>query len=593
MILVAFVTGDLGFVNTKPFGKFTLTDPGPRKRGEIGVFKRTHFCSSLWWLFGVRDTDERESRMDTTVEDIASQEFKSPLRKLVLFFQRSRDQWKAKHHALKYQEKIAQNQARAVEKSRDFWRKRAEEAEQESRRLTAEVAALKKNDVILSSDRELIESFNQKPAGHFHSIGMILCFLKLVLSSIGCRPAARALKLLAALLPGGFFPSANGGQLWLLRVGLYELQRPREPAEDWVWMIDHTIQTGHGKCFVVFAFRQSLWEKKIADAIAEDPDATVALEHRDLSVWMIERVDSSTGDIVHEQLKRLSKETGIVPCCVISDQGADVRNGGEQFCDVEGHKSVMLHDISHAVANALKRQLEKCPKWTGFMADANQFKTKVRQSHCAFLMPPELKTKARWMNLEPLVAWSQRALAFLDNPKEGLHRAKVPVNSKTIKARLGWLGTHREAIGEWTTLMDAASTTRQFIRINGYHQTTPRKLKTLLSRFTDGPARALCEEVQQFVVTQSSRAGKQHFPGCTEILESLIGKGKQLMGSTKNGYTKSLLGLAASVTDLTAKTVLAALNSTTVSDVQKWVEEKLGLSLQAQKQRALPQPATE
>ena len=71
-------------------------------------------------------------------------EFKSPIRKLVLFFQKSRDQWKAKHQELKRQEKKAQNQVRAVEKSRDLWRNKAERADRECRRLATEVAALKK-----------------------------------------------------------------------------------------------------------------------------------------------------------------------------------------------------------------------------------------------------------------------------------------------------------------------------------------------------------------------------------------------------------------------------------------------------------------
>ena len=83
--------------------------------------------------------------------------------------------------------------------------------------------------------------------GHSHSVGLIQTFLRLAVSSIGYRPAARALRIVAPMLPGGRFPSANGGQFWLLRMGLSELRRPKERADDWVWLIDHTIQTGHGK----------------------------------------------------------------------------------------------------------------------------------------------------------------------------------------------------------------------------------------------------------------------------------------------------------------------------------------------------------
>lgn len=70
--------------------------------------------------------------------------WKSPLRKLVRFFQRSRDQWKRKHHALKKDIKREQNQRRAVERSRQHWREKATRAERRVCELEAALGALKK-----------------------------------------------------------------------------------------------------------------------------------------------------------------------------------------------------------------------------------------------------------------------------------------------------------------------------------------------------------------------------------------------------------------------------------------------------------------
>ena len=86
---------------------------------------------------------------------------------------------------------------------------------------------------------------------------------------------------------------------------------------------------------------------------------------------------------------------------------------------------------------------------------------------------------------------------------------------------------------------------------------------------------------------QSSRAGTQRLPGSSEVLESLIGKGKQLAGRNNNGYTKSVLGMAAAVMNFSVETVTAALNSTKARDVQAWIKDHIGTSLQAQRQRAL------
>ena len=77
--------------------------------------------------------------METT-----QREWKSPAWKLVAFFQKSRDGWKAKQQALQVSLKKERNQVRAVEQSRASWRSRAEAAEQLAARLAAELAALEK-----------------------------------------------------------------------------------------------------------------------------------------------------------------------------------------------------------------------------------------------------------------------------------------------------------------------------------------------------------------------------------------------------------------------------------------------------------------
>lgn len=70
--------------------------------------------------------------------------FRSPRHKVAQFLERSRDLWKSKHHELKKQVKLAYNQVRAVEKSRQMWRERAQGAERELRRLDKKNIAFSK-----------------------------------------------------------------------------------------------------------------------------------------------------------------------------------------------------------------------------------------------------------------------------------------------------------------------------------------------------------------------------------------------------------------------------------------------------------------
>jgi hypothetical protein len=70
---------------------------------------------------------------------------KSPLPKLVLFFRRSRNRWKAKYRVLKDEHKLMGNQVRAVERSREKWRQDAQQARQQLRQLQQELQQYKKS----------------------------------------------------------------------------------------------------------------------------------------------------------------------------------------------------------------------------------------------------------------------------------------------------------------------------------------------------------------------------------------------------------------------------------------------------------------
>jgi predicted nucleic acid-binding Zn-ribbon protein len=75
---------------------------------------------------------------------MATAEFKSPKRKLVDFFRRSRDGWKRKYQESKRRNKQLSNQVRAVEKSRAHWKEVAKEERRKARQLEQQLEELKR-----------------------------------------------------------------------------------------------------------------------------------------------------------------------------------------------------------------------------------------------------------------------------------------------------------------------------------------------------------------------------------------------------------------------------------------------------------------
>jgi len=409
-------------------------------------------------------------------------------------------------------------------------------------------------------------------------------FLRLALGAkTGFRGAAKALEIVSSLFPTNeLAPSPNGGQMWLLRLGLYELSRPKEHADDWVWITDHTIQVGQVKCFLVVGARLSAWEAKRAD-----PDRPAELEHEDLSVWMIEPVEGSDGATVERQLLELSQQTGVVPRELLSDGGGDVQNGIKRFC-ASHPQTTGRKDVAHAAANIVKHELNDDTSWASFLQEASHAKAKMRQTQLAFLLPPELKAKARWMNLDPLLVWSRKVMAFVATPRPV---PGVSLEADELEQQMGWIRRYQEPLAAWSEMLEATATSLSYIREHGYHADAKQELEVELAPFTRGketPASRVASGLLTFVAGQSSDlpAG-QRLLGSSEVLESLIGKSKQLEGQhSKSGFTKMILGAAASVTKLTRQTLQAALAKVKTRHVAQWVQKNLGISVQGQRMHA-------
>lgn len=65
----------------------------------------------------------------------AIDEYRSPPRKIIAMLKKGRDDLREKYRALMKQLRVAENQVRVVEKSRETWRMRAEASQAELREL--------------------------------------------------------------------------------------------------------------------------------------------------------------------------------------------------------------------------------------------------------------------------------------------------------------------------------------------------------------------------------------------------------------------------------------------------------------------------
>jgi hypothetical protein len=94
---------------------------------------------------------------------------------------------------------------------------------------------------------------------HHYGVRSVLVVVSLVVSAAtSLRGAGRALagmQACAGLVSGP--PSWSSPRVWFLRLGYYKLTRTQEEGRDWVWIVDHVVQTGQEKCVLLGGIRLS------------------------------------------------------------------------------------------------------------------------------------------------------------------------------------------------------------------------------------------------------------------------------------------------------------------------------------------------
>ncbi len=192
-----------------------------------------------------------------------------------------------------------------------------------------------------------------KPFAHIYKLYTIQLAIEMILFSHNSfRGAMKNFNLFGRYHPVET-PSWVTIENWVLRFGLHQLQKKKEKRDDWIFILDHTVQSGTQKGLVILGV-----------PMAQLNETGYNLSHQDTQVLKIIIDNHSTGEMIVQYLDDLSEEVGI-PMQIISDHGSDIKKGIELFC--EKHDTVCYtYDITHDIALLLKKLLQHNEKWKAF-----------------------------------------------------------------------------------------------------------------------------------------------------------------------------------------------------------------------------------
>jgi hypothetical protein len=404
---------------------------------------------------------------------------------------------------------------------------------------------------------------------------VVTTFLRLVQLGIPLRAAGRVLEFVARSFGLPFSaPDWTTGRMWLLRFGLAQLLAAEEPADDWVWLIDHSVQIGKEKVLAILGIR------RVDLPMPERP-----LRADDLALIDLVPMERATREDVAARLEEAAARAG-VPCAIVDDRGVDL-NGGVQIFRRGHPRTVEIYDVKHKGACLLKARLEKDPSWAAFSAELARARCAIQQTELGPLTPPASKPKARFMNLGGQLDWADGVLRLLDRAPGDLP-SWLPADR--LDAKLGWLRGFRGELGRWRRCQAAVDAAVEVVGREGLHAGTAADLGAALPVAEGGTAgHHLAEELLGFVRAQAELVPPGgRLPGSTDVLESCFGRFKVLeKDHAKGGFTSLLLGFGSLFAEATLENVLGAMRAVPTLWVKAWCSAHLGQTLQSKRVEAL------
>ena len=335
---------------------------------------------------------------------------------------------------------------------------------------------------------------------------------------------------------------------WVKKLGYYTLTKPKPVANDWVILLDHSIQLSPSKLFVIWGIR------------ASTIDFSRPVQYQDLEPLWLSASPHWTGDFIGELLERLQASLGHIAYAV-GDYGSDIRKG----LRVAGIPHV--HDVTHRIALILKRLYADDPSYQDISQRFAQIRRQFGQTPASHLRPPHQRTKSRYHNLQPIAEYGQNVLAYLASPPSSMP------GDAAFREAMSWMTedhTFFEELSEVTTFV--CEVERQ-VKHHGLSALTEEHCRHLLTPVSTPKGRCFTFDILVSLHTTLALTTVKDAILCTsDILESAFGKYKNYVSrNPMAGISDLALCLAAFTCSLSSQEISEALEHTTVHDVMNWV----------------------
>lgn len=242
--------------------------------------------------------------------------------------------------------------------------------------------------------------------GHRFSVQLImLCVLIYVRTGCGLRTVVDILRIFEEVLGESFgkVPCYNSVANWVRKLGLSVYQDDVPKEQKYAVVIDESIMINKEKLLLVLGFN--------AD------HEGLPLGHKDVTVLDMKIGECFKRNDIKSSLESVSEAVGAPPEYGVSD-GAHNLVGGFKDAGICHHL-----DISHTLGNCMKHVYGKDSEFLALTEKLGKIRLQYHLTNKAWLLPPNMRAMARFMNLRDWIDWAEKLLGFYDALEEDMKEA--------------------------------------------------------------------------------------------------------------------------------------------------------------------------
>ena len=352
-------------------------------------------------------------------------------------------------------------------------------------------------------------------------------------------------------------PSHSTIILWSKKFGLYHIERKIPRSNDWVIILDESIEFGNEKMLVILGIKE------------HDIDYNKALQYQDLECLALKISNSWKGDEIKKILDEVRSKVGEIKYAI-----ADMGNAIKKALAISEISHV--EDLTHKLSWIIKKIFEKNEEFMAYTKKLAHLRKTMALSKMSHILPPTQRVHSRFMNLKPIVDWG---LSIIEIYKD---RTLLPIASAE---KLRGVVEHKELLIELSQIVEQAISIQKIFKNKSVSEKTIRECKRHLDKLPNRPnINTFKSEVLMYLKRMRTIKNEQNFKNIlcsSDIIESSFGKYKSYINNNKSiGITALSLTIPAFLNDYSNKnTVLSAMENITTNDIKHWSDNNIGDSL--------------